>query len=309
MQFTHAFARAVTASALTAIVTVGAVGPVHADKGKGTDRSAAAQSAAADRKAGSAEKDSNKGQRTNADKPAKAQGGKSESKSAKPAKAQGGKSEGKSAKPAKAQGGKSEGKSAKPGTRASKQNPRGYGHTPVTVCHLRGNGTYIEITFDENALDAHKNHGDLYPVPAGGCPATADEAGVDEDAGVDEEAGVDEDAGVDEESDLEQPAVPGADDAPGAGVTTDTEVAGVDAEAGAVQNEVLGVQAEADAAAEADATTAAGTSGATGAPANAAAGILPNTGAGQFGLALLAGLGLLAAGAAVLARRRPQMSR
>jgi hypothetical protein len=41
----------------------------------------------------------------------------------------------------------------------------------VTVCHILGNGSYIEVIFDADALKAHIAHGDLHPVPAGGCPA------------------------------------------------------------------------------------------------------------------------------------------
>jgi hypothetical protein len=46
----------------------------------------------------------------------------------------------------------------------------GGGHTPVTVCHREGNGSYHVITFDDDALSAHLAHGDIYPVPEGGCP-------------------------------------------------------------------------------------------------------------------------------------------
>ena len=47
----------------------------------------------------------------------------------------------------------------------------GTGHTPVTVCHRLGNGGYHVLTMDDSALKAHLGHGDLYPVPADGCPA------------------------------------------------------------------------------------------------------------------------------------------
>ena len=46
----------------------------------------------------------------------------------------------------------------------------GTGHTPVTVCHRLGNGGYHVLTMDDSALKAHLGHGDLYPVPADGCP-------------------------------------------------------------------------------------------------------------------------------------------
>src|SRR4051794_4299422 len=48
----------------------------------------------------------------------------------------------------------------------------GEGHTPVTVCHREGNGSYHVITFDDDALPAHLAHGDISPVPADGCPAS-----------------------------------------------------------------------------------------------------------------------------------------
>jgi hypothetical protein len=48
----------------------------------------------------------------------------------------------------------------------------GGGTTRVSVCHREGNGTFHEITIDDNALPAHLAHGDIYPVPAAGCAAT-----------------------------------------------------------------------------------------------------------------------------------------
>jgi hypothetical protein len=42
----------------------------------------------------------------------------------------------------------------------------------VTICHRTGSESnlYVEITIDDSALPAHLEHGDLYPVPQGGCP-------------------------------------------------------------------------------------------------------------------------------------------
>jgi hypothetical protein len=42
----------------------------------------------------------------------------------------------------------------------------------ITICHRTGSESnpYVEITIDDSALPAHLEHGDLYPVPQGGCP-------------------------------------------------------------------------------------------------------------------------------------------
>jgi hypothetical protein len=42
----------------------------------------------------------------------------------------------------------------------------------ITICHATGSASnpYVEITIDSNALPAHIKHGDIYPVPANGCP-------------------------------------------------------------------------------------------------------------------------------------------
>jgi hypothetical protein len=44
----------------------------------------------------------------------------------------------------------------------------------VTICHRTGSETnpYVVITIDERALPAHLEHGDIYPVPPGGCPTS-----------------------------------------------------------------------------------------------------------------------------------------
>lgn len=44
------------------------------------------------------------------------------------------------------------------------------GHEGVEICHLTGNGSYNLIEVDENAVDAHLEHGDVYPNGRGRCP-------------------------------------------------------------------------------------------------------------------------------------------
>lgn len=226
----------------------------------------------------------------------------------------------------KAQGPKTTDKSANANAsgNAADKSANGNGHTPVTVCHSLGNGGYIEITFDENALEKHvDNHDDLYPVPADGCPAPVEDAekGADNDrvtvchilgngsynlltfddsalpahlAHGDHAASSDDDAdcGI---------AVAGVSTS----TPSDSPQTSATASGNAVeQSEVLGVEAER----AAGSTVTAEAAGANRAPAVVApaAGILPATGAGDYALVLLGGVGLLAAGAALLARRRLQ---
>lgn len=226
----------------------------------------------------------------------------------------------------KAQGPKTTDKSANANAsgNATDKSANGNGHTPVTVCHSLGNGGYIEITFDENALEKHvDNHDDLYPVPADGCPAPVEDAEKDADndrvtvchilgngsynlltfddsalpahlAHGDHAASSDDDAdcGI---------AVAGVSTS----TPSDSPQTSATASGNAVeQSEVLGVEAER----AAGSTVTAEAAGANRAPAVVApaAGILPATGAGDYALVLLGGVGLLAAGAALLARRRLQ---
>ncbi|MGZ8743089.1 MAG: LPXTG cell wall anchor domain-containing protein [Nocardioides sp.] len=167
------------------------------------------------------------------------------------------------------------------------------GHVRVTVCHLLGNGGYNELSFDEHALRAHEAHGDLYPVPADGCPT--DEVAAEEapapgttpggDTPGDETPG--EETPVEELPAEEVPAEETDDQA----VLEEPVVAGVEEFATTQQNdgEVLGAEATANRA-----------------PAvlGPVAGILPQTGAGRIGLAAAVGLGLLGAGATMIARRK-----
>src|SRR5207248_1657596 len=45
----------------------------------------------------------------------------------------------------------------------------------VTICHRTGSerNPYEKITIDCSALPKHLAHGDIYPVPEGGCPSGA----------------------------------------------------------------------------------------------------------------------------------------
>src|SRR5438552_1861437 len=53
-----------------------------------------------------------------------------------------------------------------------KSAPSASAENRVTICHRTGSESnpYVVITIDENALPAHLEHGDLYPVPVNGCP-------------------------------------------------------------------------------------------------------------------------------------------
>lgn len=226
----------------------------------------------------------------------------------------------------KAQGPKATDKSANSNAsgNAADKSANGDGHTPVTVCHSLGNGGYIEITFDENALEKHvDNHDDLYPVPADGCPAPVEATETDADGDrvtvchilgngsynlltFDDSAlpahlaHGDHAASSDDDADCGIAVAGVSTNSP-----TDSSLTSATASSNAVeQSEVLGVEAQR----AAGSTVTAEATGANRAPAVVApaAGILPATGAGDYALVLLGGVGLLAAGAALLARRRLQ---
>lgn len=154
-------------------------------------------------------------------------------------------------------------------------------HTPVTVCHLLGNGSYHLLTMDDSALKAHVGHDDLYPVPEGGCPSepvTGETGEVVPSSQVALETVLDIQRGL-----LTQLGSSGSVLGVQAERTTNrsaVQVAGV-------QGSSAGMGVEAAGAAAAPAT-----------------GVLPQTGAGEVGVTLAAGLGLLAVGAGLLARRR-----
>ena len=74
----------------------------------------------------------------------------------------------------------------------------------------------------------------------------------------------------------------------------------------AAPDEVAGVELERSAP---QAGTAPATANRAPAEVSPVAGILPATGAGAYGMAVLAGIGLLAAGGVLMARKRPGTSR
>lgn len=158
---------------------------------------------------------------------------------------------------------------------------KGQGHHPVTVCHRLGNGGYHLLTFDRHALDAHLHHGDIYPVPADGCP-TADESTAPAPG---------------------NPTTPPVEDG------SETDTTGTTGTVPGSQPTVLGTEAVRTAGLAPRAPKVLGVQAVRGADGKTAAvgplaGILPQTGAGRMLLPLTAGLGLLATGGVVLARRR-----
>ena len=190
----------------------------------------------------------------------------------------------------------------------------------MTVCHRLGNGGYHVLTMDDSALKAHLGHGDLYPVPADGCPtvpATQPAPGAPApDQGSTGTGSTDTNTtNTNTTTNTSTTGTTGS----GAATTTRTTPGAtvLGDQATRVRNQsrtparapqVLGTSAtrggtSTGAIAGANAGTTAGTTAATtvGAP---QAGILPQTGAGRYGPALLAGLGLLAAGGAALRRDR-----
>jgi LPXTG-motif cell wall-anchored protein len=179
------------------------------------------------------------------------------------------------------------------------------------VCHVLGNGLFHLLTFDHHALEAHLAHGDIYPAPA-------DEADCAEVLGS---------TGNTPSTDTDTPATgtphgdvdtPPADAGTPAGETTTSEGIDTVAEelvqavqvlgAEAQDVEVLGVQAERESPASA---VLAQSRAVNRGPAvvRPGSGVLPNTGAEDYLPVLLGGLGLLAAAAALLGRRRPQGTR
>lgn len=336
MHIKKSLLRVAAAATVTAFLTVGGgasaqAAMVAADRGQaaeqGAKQSAAGQKKADEQQAAAADKPAqgtqNRPEQSKGTEAAGSAGdasGTDESRPA-PTPSQGDKAQGpKSTDKAKGPKATDRPSTSKASGNAADRSSNGNGHTPVTVCHALGNGGFIEITFDENALEKHlDNHGDLYPVPAAGCPApvesmetatengratvchllgngsynllTFDDSALPAHVAHGDHVATDEAdcettvAGVtlNEPTDREQTSASAADQ-----VVEKFQVLGVQAERSAAP-EVLGAEANLNRAPAAVASVA---------------GILPATGAGDYALALLGGVGLLAAGAALLSRRK-----
>lgn len=52
------------------------------------------------------------------------------------------------------------------------RSPHPSGGDRVDICHKTDSAQnpYVSISIDQNALEQHKQHGDIYPVPEDGCP-------------------------------------------------------------------------------------------------------------------------------------------
>lgn len=258
-------ARTAAATAGLALVATGALAPAVATEGKGSARSqervTAAQAEKADRQS---EKADRKGEK--ADKADRSRG---RSATAPHGNAYGHAEDKQAAKSARNEGRGEQDDARQDGEKSNNGlgDERGNGHTPVTVCHALGNGGFVEITFDENALDKHlENH----------MKHMADH----QDYRVEEGTGCEDVAPATETRE-----------------TVDTEVLGVEAFRGRTG---AGTEAPAVLGAEAVAPGSAAVPAAAG----PVAGILPQTGAAPLALAAAAGLGLVGAGATMVARRR-----
>lgn len=328
--------RSAAAAAATVLVTMGGIAPALADHDSGNGASQDDHATAAQDGQDAPAAEGQDGQEADGTEPQADQGQQP---------AQGEKGESASAKGDKAASAKGD-KSAK-----GQGDQRGNGHTPVTVCHLLGNGSYNVLTFDDNALKAHVNHGDIYPVPADGCPADSEDVTTPQFHGTPghvrvtvchvlgnggyHELTFDQHALRAHEAHGDLYPVPaggcptGTTEETVAGTTTDdttttTTTTTTTQDSGTVENgnvvgddttaqdeaTVAGVDELASDAQPGDAQVL-GVEAVRGVNRSAPvtgpmAGILPQTGAGQLGLAAAAGLTLLGAGAALVARRRTQ---
>lgn len=168
---------------------------------------------------------------------------------------------------------------------------RGAGHTPVTVCHALGNGEFVEITFDENAYEKHlenhmkhmDDHQDYKVEEGAGCDEVTPSTTTDETLDTAPTEVVTETTTLTETRETVTPA----------------QVLGAEA-----FRARTGAGPEAPAVRGAEAVVA----GSAATPATGPmAGILPQTGAAPMALAAVAGLGLVGAGATMVARRRREV--
>jgi LPXTG-motif cell wall-anchored protein len=287
-------ARTAAATAGLALVATGALAPAGAAEGKGSERgqsrAAVAGAEAADRKSSNADRKSEDADRASA----KADRGRGRNADAPHGNAYG---HAKDEDARTAPQGEARGRKGTDESSNGLGDERGNGHTPVTVCHATGNGGFVEITFDENALEKHlenhmkhrEGHQDYVVEEGAGCDDVAPAATEDE---------VTEDVVV-------------TDDSTTTGIVAGTETLTETRET--VAADVLGV--ETFAARTGTGVEAPAVQGAEGAVAGAAAapatgpvaGILPQTGAAPMALAAVAGLGLVGAGATMVARRRREV--
>jgi len=290
-------ARTAAATVGLALAATGVLAPAGAAEGKGSERGHSQAAAAQAKGADKADRKSDRGDRSKGDR------SKGRSASAPHGNAYG-HGEDEDAEKAAAQG---DDRGTKDGARSNDGlgDERGNGHTPVTVCHATGNGGFVEITFDENALEKHlenhmkhmDDHQDYVVEEGAGCddvaPGTTEGEVLGEDTTTDETT-----------TETTTPAT--TDTVTGTGTLTEARETVTEAQ-------VLGVQAFAPRAAagvEAPAVLGAETAVAGSAAAPAAgpvAGILPQTGAAPMALAAAAGLGLVGAGATMVARRRREV--
>lgn len=281
-------ARTAAATAGLALVATGALAPAGAAEGKGSDRgqerAAAAQAANDERAAARADRKSER-------KAAKAEGSKGRSATAPHGNAYGHAEDKDAAKQSGGDADRSDVEKSNNGL----GDERGNGHTPVTVCHALGNGGFVEITFDDNAfekhLENHMKHMDDHQDYV-----------VEEGAGCEQPAGEVEPETLGEGTSTEESTTTSVDTV----TLTETREAVTEAQVLGAERFAArtGTGAEAPAVLGAEAAVA----GSAAVPAaGPVAGILPQTGAAPMALAATAGLGLLGAGATLVARRRREV--
>jgi len=278
-------ARTAASTAGLALVATGALAPAGAAEGKGADRgqerAAAAQASNDERTAAKADRKAEQTDRS-----------KGRSATAPHGNAYGHAADKDAAKESGDDAGRQDAEKSSNGL----GDERGNGHTPVTVCHALGNGGFVEITFDENAFEKHlenhmkhmDDHQDYVVEQGAGCEQPA--------AGVEPEA-LGEGASTDDSS--TETIVDTVTLTEARETVTETQVLGAQAFAART-----GAGVEAPVVKGAEAAVA----GSAAVPAaGPVAGILPQTGAAPMALAATAGLGLLGAGATLLARRRREV--